>query len=59
MFWLFREIIISKKKLKINFNNNLKNNYNNNNTLFNSFRKKLIKENLNKKYKEKLEIAKK
>ena len=41
----------NNKKLQINFNNNLKNNYQNKN-IFNSFRKKLIKEDLNQKLKQ-------
>ena len=41
--------LLNKKKMQINFNNNLKSsNYNNNNN-FNYFRKKLIKEDLNQK----------
>ena len=54
-FDFLEKSLFAKKKLKINFNNNLKNNYNNNNALFNSFRKKLIKENLNQKFKDKFE----
>ena len=42
-----------KLKLKLNFNN-LKNNYNNNH-IFNSFRKKLIKDDLNQEIKQKYE----
>ena len=43
---------IPKMKLQLNFNNNLRNN---NNHIFNSFRKRLIKDDLNQKLKEKFE----
>ena len=43
-----------RMKLQLNFNNNLRINYNNNN-IFNSFRKKLINEELNNKLKQKFE----
>ena len=46
--------LFPKMKLQLNFNNNLRNYYNNNN-IFNSFRKKLINEELNIKLKKKFE----